>query len=203
MVSLDKAIYSKTHHGVLFCRLLNMDIDSYAHLNCALWSSEVYETLNGALMNVDVAYKRGLKIECTACGLKGATVGCFNNRCPKYYHLGCAKKVGCMFFQDKVSYCVSAVIDYMYLKFSNQLSVKIDHQLIIILWLAILTLCSLCWLIEMTFYVCRQSSVPPMLPSREQRMCWNPCQCSGEYTSTAAKTNKWQSKLQQGQGPCV
>ncbi|XP_061189089.1 histone-lysine N-methyltransferase 2C-like [Saccostrea echinata] len=88
-------------------RLLNMDIDNYAHLNCALWSSEVYETLNGALMNVDMAYKRGLKIECTACGIKGATVGCFNNRCPKYYHLGCAKKVGCMFFQDKTILCPS------------------------------------------------------------------------------------------------
>lgn len=95
---------------ICFYRLLNMDIDSYAHLNCALWSSEVYETLNGALMNVDSAYKRGLKIECTACGIKGATVGCFNNRCPKYYHLGCAKKVGCMFFQDKV-----CMLQYMYL----------------------------------------------------------------------------------------
>lgn len=40
-------------------RLLNLDVDVWVHLNCALWSLEVYETLNGALMNVDVAVKRG------------------------------------------------------------------------------------------------------------------------------------------------
>ena len=34
-------------------------MDVWVHLNCALWSLEVYETLNGALMNVDVAVKRG------------------------------------------------------------------------------------------------------------------------------------------------
>ena len=42
-----------------FHRLLNLDVDVWVHLNCALWSLEVYETLNGALMNVDVAVKRG------------------------------------------------------------------------------------------------------------------------------------------------
>ncbi|KAK3099196.1 hypothetical protein FSP39_000848 [Pinctada imbricata] len=86
-------------------RLLNMDVNKWAHLNCALWSSEVYETLNGALMNVDGAYKRGQTIDCALCKTKGATVGCFNMRCPKYYHLGCAKRAGCMFFQDKTILC--------------------------------------------------------------------------------------------------
>ena len=38
---------------------MNLDVDVWVHLNCALWSLEVYETLNGALMNVDVAVKRG------------------------------------------------------------------------------------------------------------------------------------------------
>lgn len=40
-------------------RLLNLDVDVWIHLNCALWSLEVYETLNGALMNVEAAVKRG------------------------------------------------------------------------------------------------------------------------------------------------
>ncbi|XP_028516833.1 histone-lysine N-methyltransferase trr [Exaiptasia diaphana] len=40
-------------------RLLNLDVDVWVHLNCALWSLEVYETLNGALMNVGSAIKRG------------------------------------------------------------------------------------------------------------------------------------------------
>lgn len=40
-------------------RLLNLDVDVWVHLNCALWSLEVYETLNGALMNVMSAVHRG------------------------------------------------------------------------------------------------------------------------------------------------
>lgn len=83
---------------ICFYRLLNMDIDSYVYLNCVLWLSEVYEILNGVLMNVDSVYKRGFKIECIVCGIKGVIVGCFNNRCLKYYYFGCVKKVGCMFF---------------------------------------------------------------------------------------------------------
>jgi histone-lysine N-methyltransferase MLL3 len=42
-------------------RLLNVDLDAWVHLNCALWSHEVYETQNGALMNVGDAIKRGEK----------------------------------------------------------------------------------------------------------------------------------------------
>ena len=36
-------------------------MDAWVHLNCALWSHEVYETQNGALMNVEDAIKRGEK----------------------------------------------------------------------------------------------------------------------------------------------
>lgn len=48
-------------HLNLFSRLLNVDLDAWVHLNCALWSYEVYETQNGALMNVGDAIKRGEK----------------------------------------------------------------------------------------------------------------------------------------------
>ena len=44
-------------------------MDVWVHLNCALWSLEVYETLNGALMNVDVAVKRGT-ITVSRCSMK-------------------------------------------------------------------------------------------------------------------------------------
>lgn len=40
-------------------RLLNLDLDVWVHLNCALWSTEVYETQAGALINVDLALRRG------------------------------------------------------------------------------------------------------------------------------------------------
>ncbi|XP_064643993.1 histone-lysine N-methyltransferase 2C-like isoform X4 [Lineus longissimus] len=86
-------------------RILNMDIDKWIHLNCALWSSEVYETLNGALMNVDTAVKRGLTTECMLCSQGGATLTCFKQRCSSVYHLGCALEAKCMFFQDKTIFC--------------------------------------------------------------------------------------------------
>ncbi|ESO94290.1 hypothetical protein LOTGIDRAFT_215812 [Lottia gigantea] len=86
-------------------RLLNLDVDKWAHLNCSLWSSEVYETLNGALMSVDIAYKRGLTVECHRCKKVGATLSCFKVRCANSFHLPCAQDAGCMFFQDKTILC--------------------------------------------------------------------------------------------------
>ena len=83
-------------------RLLNIDIDKWVHLNCALWSYEVYETLNGALMNVDAAIKRGLASECALCHGKGATISCFKQRCTNVYHVACAQKEQVMFFQVRL-----------------------------------------------------------------------------------------------------
>ena len=54
-----KCNHLRAFETICFSRLLNLDVDVWVHLNCALWSLEVYETLNGALMNVDVAVKRG------------------------------------------------------------------------------------------------------------------------------------------------
>lgn len=86
-------------------RLLNMDTDKWVHLNCALWSSEVYETLNGALMNVDVAASRGVIEECSICCKTGATLGCYRPRCPSNLHLPCARTAGSLFYQDKTLLC--------------------------------------------------------------------------------------------------
>jgi hypothetical protein len=84
-------------------RLLMLDISSWSHLNCALWSNEVYETMNGALINVDVAFKRSLNCDCYACRRKGASLKCFSPKCNNYYHVTCAIKEKCVFYQDKVS----------------------------------------------------------------------------------------------------
>ncbi|XP_067951702.1 histone-lysine N-methyltransferase 2C-like isoform X2 [Watersipora subatra] len=86
-------------------RLLNYDVDKWVHLNCALWSTEVYETLNGALMNVDNNIQKCLKVQCVICGLTGATLLCFKPRCTNLYHLPCAQQHGAMFFQDKTLLC--------------------------------------------------------------------------------------------------
>lgn len=84
-------------------RLLNFDVDKWVHLNCALWSEDVYETVNGALMNLDTALQHSLVLNCIVCEKPGATVKCFKMRCTNVYHLGCAVKDGCVFYKNKVT----------------------------------------------------------------------------------------------------
>ncbi|XP_070308027.1 histone-lysine N-methyltransferase 2C isoform X21 [Odocoileus virginianus] len=86
-------------------RLLNLDLDLWVHLNCALWSTEVYETQAGALINVELALRRGLQMKCVFCHKTGATGGCHRFRCTNIYHFTCAIKAQCMFFKDKTMLC--------------------------------------------------------------------------------------------------
>lgn len=86
-------------------RLLNLDLDTWVHLNCALWSSEVYETQAGALMNVEQARQRGRTVSCAFCQRLGATSGCHRLRCLNVYHFTCALQAGCTFFKDKTMLC--------------------------------------------------------------------------------------------------
>ncbi|XP_076001014.1 histone-lysine N-methyltransferase 2C isoform X3 [Genypterus blacodes] len=86
-------------------RLLNLDLDVWVHLNCALWSTEVYETQAGALINVDLALRRGQTIRCAYCQQTGATSGCHRLRCTNVYHFTCALQAQCTFFKDKTMLC--------------------------------------------------------------------------------------------------
>lgn len=43
-------------------RLLYVGLDEWVHINCALWSAEVYEDDSGRLKNVNEALKRGNKL---------------------------------------------------------------------------------------------------------------------------------------------
>ncbi|CAK8671690.1 unnamed protein product [Clavelina lepadiformis] len=86
-------------------RLLNLDVDSWIHLNCALWSAEVYETQGGALINVDIAVRNSLSALCVVCQKKGATIHCNRSRCSNSYHCACALQCGCHFYKDKTVLC--------------------------------------------------------------------------------------------------
>ncbi|XP_028290011.1 histone-lysine N-methyltransferase 2C-like isoform X2 [Gouania willdenowi] len=86
-------------------RLLNLDLDLWVHLNCALWSSEVYETQAGALINVELALRRGLSLRCLHCNTSGATSGCNRLRCTNTYHFTCALRAHCTFYKDKTMLC--------------------------------------------------------------------------------------------------
>merc|ERR1719320_350266 len=86
-------------------RLLNYDVNKWVHLNCALWSEEVYETVSGALVNVETALKNGANSYCMSCEKNYATIKCFKMRCSNIYHLGCAVKDRCTFYKNKSMYC--------------------------------------------------------------------------------------------------
>uniref|UniRef100_A0A1L8DX99 Putative histone-lysine n-methyltransferase trr n=1 Tax=Nyssomyia neivai TaxID=330878 RepID=A0A1L8DX99_9DIPT len=88
-------------------RLLNFDVDKWVHLNCALWSDGVYETVNGALMNLENALQGSLVQTCVVCGILGATIKCFKTRCANVYHLNCALKDNCVFYKNKTTMCTS------------------------------------------------------------------------------------------------
>ncbi|XP_037132980.1 histone-lysine N-methyltransferase 2C isoform X4 [Syngnathus acus] len=115
--SLRPPVSLRDHRRCCFChqfgdgitdgpaRLLNLDLDAWVHLNCALWSTEVYETQAGALINVELALRRGQTVRCVYCQQTGATSGCHRLRCTNVYHFTCALQAHCTFFKDKTMLC--------------------------------------------------------------------------------------------------
>jgi hypothetical protein len=86
-------------------RLLYCGQNDWIHANCALWSAEVFEEIDGSLQNVHSAISRGKMIKCAACELKGASVGCCAKNCSETYHYACARKQSCAFMDDKRVFC--------------------------------------------------------------------------------------------------
>ncbi|KAL6975434.1 hypothetical protein U1Q18_024229 [Sarracenia purpurea var. burkii] len=84
----------------------------WVHQHCAVWSPEVYFAGLGCLKNVRAALCRGRVLKCTRCGRPGATIGCRVDRCPKTYHLPCARANGCIFDHRKF---LIACTDHRYL----------------------------------------------------------------------------------------
>ncbi|KAG9355767.1 hypothetical protein JZ751_000608 [Albula glossodonta] len=85
-------------------RLLYLGQNEWAHVNCSLWSAEVYED-NGSLMNVHSAVARGRFMRCERCNQTGATVGCCLSSCQSNYHFMCARARNCVFQDDKKVFC--------------------------------------------------------------------------------------------------
>ena len=70
-------------------RLLPLRFSEWVHVNCALWSNEVYEAEDGSLQNVLAAVTRAKTLQCSAagCHARGATLGCCHPDCSNNYHL--------------------------------------------------------------------------------------------------------------------
>ncbi|CAI4230318.1 unnamed protein product [Auanema sp. JU1783] len=92
---------------VLCGRLLNLGADLWVHVNCAIWSSEVYEAPNGGLSHVDRAVVRASVVNCCLCGRYGASIQCNKAECGGHFHLHCAKRIGGKFVKDRTFYCPS------------------------------------------------------------------------------------------------
>jgi hypothetical protein len=90
-------------------RLLYFRQNDWVHANCAMWSSEVYEEVDGSLQNVSQALTRGGKLTCTVCRKKGATTGCCHEYCKENYHFECGlfHSGGAVFKEDKTVYCMA------------------------------------------------------------------------------------------------
>lgn len=88
-------------------RLLYCGQNEWVHANCALWSNEVFEEIDGSLQNVHSAISRGRLIRCTECGKKGASIGCCAKNCSNTFHFPCARNVGLSFNDDKTVFCAS------------------------------------------------------------------------------------------------
>lgn len=74
---------------------------TWVHQHCAVWSPEVYFAGVGHLKNIRAALCRGRSLKCTRCERPGATIGCRVDRCPRTYHLPCARANGCIFDHRK------------------------------------------------------------------------------------------------------
>ncbi|XP_034409501.1 histone-lysine N-methyltransferase 2A isoform X2 [Cyclopterus lumpus] len=86
-------------------RLLYLGQNEWAHVNCSLWSAEVFEEDNGSLLHVHSAVTRGRLMRCERCNQTGATVGCCLTSCQSNYHFMCARSRHCVFQEDKKVYC--------------------------------------------------------------------------------------------------
>ena len=87
-------------------RLLPARYGEWIHLNCALWSGEVWEEEEGGLQNVAGAATRGRALTCTQCGQRGATVGCCHEKCTENFHFECGLLAQADYKQDKTVYCL-------------------------------------------------------------------------------------------------
>ncbi|XP_029430000.1 histone-lysine N-methyltransferase 2A isoform X2 [Rhinatrema bivittatum] len=86
-------------------RLLYIGQNEWTHVNCALWSAEVFEDDDGSLKNVHMAVIRGKQLRCELCLKPGATVGCCLTCCTSNYHFMCSRTTNCVFLDDKKVYC--------------------------------------------------------------------------------------------------
>lgn len=67
----------------------------FVHFECACWAPQVYaDPATAQLRRVYDEHCRGRQLKCSHCGDRGATIGCYVQRCKKVYHLRCLRVSG-------------------------------------------------------------------------------------------------------------
>ncbi|KAJ2081933.1 hypothetical protein H4R24_001965 [Coemansia sp. RSA 988] len=77
----------------------------WAHTACAKYSPEVLVTEAGQWFNVAAALRRARTIKCAECKRRGATIGCFHDRCQKSFHVACAGMSTSFFESGRIFWC--------------------------------------------------------------------------------------------------
>lgn len=88
-------------------RLLYAGPGDWVHVNCAIWSSEVWEEDNGALQQVEAALTRSKRTTCDDCGESGASLNCCASSCRRCYHFLCAMSSDCFLLEGKTLFCLN------------------------------------------------------------------------------------------------
>ena len=87
---------------------MNNEVNKWVHANCALWSSNVFENMEGGLIRFQSSCQKSLHLDCDFCQQKGASLQCSKFKtCKKKYHFNCAIEAECLFLRDKNILCKS------------------------------------------------------------------------------------------------
>ncbi|GES77634.1 methyltransferase domain-containing protein [Rhizophagus clarus] len=92
----------------------------WSHYACAKYSPEVFFTKSNEWYNVTLAWKRGRSMKCGKCKERGATIGCFEPKCAKSYHLSCTDKPLSHFEMGVIFYCPSHEARYLQKELYNE-----------------------------------------------------------------------------------
>jgi hypothetical protein len=86
----------------------------WIHEACAKFSPEVlhFEGEISRWFNVAEAVRRGRNLQCAGCRGRGATIGCFEPKCPKSYHLECTMKPLKKFEDGLIFWCTTHEVKY-------------------------------------------------------------------------------------------
>ena len=97
-------------------RLLQVEAQVWAHVNCVCWSKGVYRISRGKqglLCGVQDVVRDAARLLCAYCGCPGATVACSwqgcasSSHCHEHCHFGCAVLAGWDFYPQTRAFCAT------------------------------------------------------------------------------------------------